>query len=476
MGLTLGCLLAVSCFTTPTMQNQGEREELLTRAMAATQAAIPAAEADPSRPSFHFRSPALWMNDPNGPIYYRGWHHLFYQFNPYGDQWGNMHWGHARSRDLVNWEHLPVAIWPSKSKGEDHVFSGSTFLDDTGKPVIVYTSIGDKRPPEQWAATPLDRDLLTWGKPATDPILTLQTSAPTSVDEWRDPFLFKESGHTYLVTGGAIKGHGVVALYRATSGDLMKWEYVGVLFQHPTAGNLECPNFAKIGDRWVLLVSVGGKVESFVGKLDTHSMRFESERTGVLAEGSYASQLVTDKRGRCVHLAWIPTSNHKGWNGYLALPSVLTVSPDGVLLRKPIDALAKQRVRRLISLNHKLEGNLELPMKIEGTQLEVLLDIEPGTAETISIHLGGADIVYRCQQQELLTPGRTPVRLEKLKLHLFLDHGALDLYSADGAVTQCAIIPSAQGLAISATGGVAKLRSLMVYTMKPATFDLSKFR
>src|SRR5512140_1515317 len=76
------------------------------RAMASVLEAVPRAAADPDRPVYHFHPPAFWHNDPNGTVWYKGWHHLFYQFNPYGSVWGNMHWGHARSRDMVNWEHL----------------------------------------------------------------------------------------------------------------------------------------------------------------------------------------------------------------------------------------------------------------------------------------------------------------------------------------------------------------------------------
>jgi beta-fructofuranosidase len=74
---------------------------------------IPKVEKDPYRPRYHFVAPAFWMNDPNGPIFYQGEHHVFYQFNPYGEKWGNMHWGHAKTKDFIHWEHLPIALTPS---------------------------------------------------------------------------------------------------------------------------------------------------------------------------------------------------------------------------------------------------------------------------------------------------------------------------------------------------------------------------
>src|SRR2546421_11696052 len=113
----------------------------LKRAMESVSASIPTAAADPERPVYHFHPPANWNNDPNGTIYYRGWHHLFYQFNPAAPRGGNQHWGHARSRDMVNWEHLPIAIRPSPEKGERAIFSGGATLDQQGRPRLFYTSI-----------------------------------------------------------------------------------------------------------------------------------------------------------------------------------------------------------------------------------------------------------------------------------------------------------------------------------------------
>ena len=163
--------------------------------MESVTAAIPKAESDPERPVWHFRPPANWNNDPNGTIFYKGWHHLFYQHNPYGSVWGHMHWGHARSRDLVNWEHLPIALWPSLEKGEEHIYSGGAILAADGRPHIFYTSIG-KRDPEQWMAIPADDDLIVWEKYARNPILTLEAHGGRKVYDWRDPFPFRANGRT----------------------------------------------------------------------------------------------------------------------------------------------------------------------------------------------------------------------------------------------------------------------------------------
>ena len=92
------------------------------------------------RPKLHFTAPQNWINDPNGLIYFRGKYHIFYQHFPYTCEWGTMHWGHATSNDLIHFEHLPIALYPSKSFDRNGCFSGSALIHQD-KLYLYYTSI-----------------------------------------------------------------------------------------------------------------------------------------------------------------------------------------------------------------------------------------------------------------------------------------------------------------------------------------------
>ena len=145
------------------------------------------AEDCPYRPQYHFIAPANWMNDPNGTIFYKNEYHLFYQHNPYSKKWGRVHWGHAKSKDLVHWEHLPIALAPSIEMGEKHCFSGCCVIDKN-QPKIFYTKIGSLKDmfhgAEQWMAFSND-NMITWEKDPNNPIMEESLHGNEKIRQWR---------------------------------------------------------------------------------------------------------------------------------------------------------------------------------------------------------------------------------------------------------------------------------------------------
>jgi len=152
------------------------------RAKAALEEAIPRAAKDPTRPVFHFRPPARWMNDICGAIWYNGYHHVFYQNNPFSDDQYGWGWGHARSKDLVEWEELPFALVPMKHRGELRCNSGCVTLDGNGRPMIFYTFVPQRGgvPRCQWAAMPLDEGLLEWRRVGDKPLMAIGENGVSS--------------------------------------------------------------------------------------------------------------------------------------------------------------------------------------------------------------------------------------------------------------------------------------------------------
>ena len=243
MRRTQDLLLPVLALSGSLAHSEGRStNDLIIRATTAVEVAAPRARQDPWHPIFHITSPAQWMNDPNGPIYYRGQYHLFYQLHPFSERSGPKYWGHVRSRDLAKWEALPIALAPSTEAGEAEVWSGCCAVNGEGKPMIFYTSIAAGKSPqthaEQWAAIG-DRDLLSWTKSPANPVLSEALHDGKKVYDWRDPFIFSEGKRTFMVLGGNLNqakgGEAVVNIYEAENADLTQWKYRGVLFQIPGA-------------------------------------------------------------------------------------------------------------------------------------------------------------------------------------------------------------------------------------------------
>jgi len=475
--------------TTSTTTSPGN--PAIEQAMASVAAAMPKAQADPTRPIYHFCPPANWMNDPNGTIYHNGYYHLFYQHNPYGDEWGHMHWGHARSTDLVHWEHLPIALWPSHELGEEHCFSGCAGVDGQGNPMLIYTMVGfgthGERPPnEQWAAIG-DPDWITWQKHPANPVLGLQNhGGPPFRGEWRDPFIFTEAGRTFLVIGGNYEDVAGVALYEATDDTLLHWHYHKLLYQRPRGEKLflECPNFFKVDGKWILLISPYDLIEYIVGDFDLATLTFTPTAEGILDPGFgsvpnfYASNILYDEQGRAILLGWVRGfAAGRGWNGCLALPRVLSIGPDGHPTQTPVAQLQALRTQRYRLVDTPIDTDGHLFAEIKGDALELQALLEPGDGRIVlrlRRSTDGERSVDVSYDGAVLTVAGTQMPLElglnePLKLHVFLDKSVLEVFVNGGriAVTRVIDAPSEDvGLQLVTQDGSASIIAFDAWEMQ----------
>jgi len=463
--------------------------DVLTRATTAVEAAAPRAQADPSRPIFHITAPAQWINDPNGPIFYQGFYHLFYQLHPFSDASGPKYWGHVRSRDLAKWEHLPIALAPSGEAGETEIWSGCCTLNDLGQPMIFYTSIGPDKPAfdhaSQWAAISTD-DLVHWQKSPANPALSDATNDGIKIYDWRDPFVFRDGNKTFLVLGGSLNeskgGQAVVNIYEAENAGLTKWKYRGVLFQLPDAEarTSECPNFFKLGDEWVLFVSPYGKVQYFVGDFDATTCRFHPRTRGVLDYGPnfYAPNTMLVPDGRRLVWGWVNgfPGGH-GWNGCLSVPRLLSFSRDGQLRQNPAPQLEKLRGKETGWNNVKLDSTATKFLLPATNTLEIAMEIDLQTASRVSFLIKSSGknsqvtLGYdglELQVMDVKAPLTLPKGDRKLKLRIFLDRSVLEVFANETVCVTKTIAPLEPGvsLEIRAEDGQASAKQIQAWSMK----------
>ena len=326
---------------------------------------------DPRRPQFHLLPAANWMNDPNAPIYWNGEYHMFYQYNPEGAFWGDMHWGHAAGPDMVHWRHMPIALSPTPG-GPDAAgcFSGAAAARE-GQVAALYTGVVNARAQEatlrdgahsfresQCLAVSSDPELKRWTK-RPGPVIAVPPRG-LQVTGFRDPTLWSMNGWRYMGVGSGIRGWGgAVLLYR--SRDFQHWEYLHLLAggagaEGHTANPVdsgemwECPDLFPLGGGHVLLHSAQGKVFWQAGELDQGEMRFHAARSGVLDYGTYyAARTQLDRQGNRIVWGWIgetrPEREYRaaGWAGMMSLPRALTLAADGQLQMEPAPALRMLR-------------------------------------------------------------------------------------------------------------------------------------
>ena len=305
-------------------------------------------EGDPFRPVYHPIAPHGWLNDPNGLIYFEGWYHVFYQWNPYGNNWGNMHWGHMRSQNLHDWEHLPVALAPEAFYERDGCFSGSA-LAINEEMVLFYTANifeAGKHPYNdgplaiQTQAIAVSQDGgVTFKKSQSNPVLKSPPEGGTCID-FRDPKVFEKQDHYMMVLGSRQRNRGELVVYRTPDkGKLDEWVYNGQLaMADESLGYMwECPDCIEIRGQEMFIVSpMGAKAyedKNVSGYMSQGAFHRMDQMPNFYAPQTF-SGLKTPTLLGWITMPQLDLEKHN-WNGCLTLPRRLDVSDSGLLTSEP---------------------------------------------------------------------------------------------------------------------------------------------
>jgi beta-fructofuranosidase len=466
---------------------------------------------DPFRPQFHLLPCANWMNDPCAPRFHRGKYHMFFQYNPHAAVWGDMHWNHATSPDLIHWKHQSIALSPTPGSYDAYgCFTGSV-LPGMDVPTILYTGV-TKAAPEtirgegihevQCMATSTDPDLLVWKK-LDKPVIAAPPPG-LSVTGFRDPCPWKDGDTWYLGVGsGFTKVGGAVLLYRSHDG--RNWEYLHPLAQGTWNGGTmsnpvdtgemwECPDFFPLGGKHVLLYSVERKVFWEVGVFDKSDLKFHSETKGMLDHGYYyAMKSMVDEKGRRILWGWVEESRTAdeciaaGWAGSMALPRVLTLGEDNKLrMEVPPEFSSLRQNTKSVSMVQSLEKLNEslAKLSIKNRAGEVVLRFKP-QAERCALELrtaSGAAPVLALQYEDAsdklaLTIGEKTLSLTPdhdgiSTVHVWFDGSVIEIFAdSREALTWRDFTSSPGDIQLAWKGASASLVSLSVSGVAPISND-----
>ena len=464
------------------------------------------------RPTYHFSPLYGWMNDPNGMVYKDGEYHLFYQHNPYGSKWGNMHWGHAISKDLINWEHRPDAITPDAL---GTIFSGSAVVDTdntagfgAGAIVAIYTQNSDRQVQSIAYSTDNGR---SFTKYENNPVLT------SDARDFRDPKVFwhKETQRWIMLLAVGQE------MQIFSSSNLKDWAFESSFGEGQGAhgGVWECPDLFELPvdgtneKKWVLLCNLnpggpfgGSATQYFVGTFNGKEFVNESpSKTKWMDWGKdhYATVTWSDAPdNRRIAIAWmsnwqyandVPTSQYRSPNSVPRDLSLFTVDGETYLQSAPSPELLKLRdISKKRSF--KVNGTRTIKDMIAGNEgaYEIELTIENQYADVIGFHLYNdkgeeVDMQYDMKEKKfsmdrrksgdvgfnenfpMLTWTAIESGKDELKLRLFVDKSSVEAFGDGGRfVMTNQVFPSEPYTHIDfySKGGAYKVDSFVIYKLK----------
>ncbi|XP_051198112.1 sucrose:sucrose 1-fructosyltransferase [Lolium perenne] len=377
------------------------------------------------RTGFHFQPEMNWMNDPNGPVYYRGWYHLFYQYNPEGAVWGNIAWGHAVSRDLVHWRHLPLAMVPDQWYDINGVWTGSATVFPDGTLNMLYTGSTNASVQVQCLAVPEDPNdslLRNWTKHEANPVLL----PPPGIGDkdFRDPTTawFDESDQTWRTVIGSKdnNGHAGIAMVYKTK-DFLNYELIpGYLHRVDGTGMWECIDFYPVGGKngseelYVIKESSDDDRHDWytLGKYDAAANTFTAvDPENDLGIGLrydwgkfYASKTFYDPaKKRRVLWGWIGETDSeradvaKGWASLMSIPRTVELDEKTRtnLIQWPVEELETLRINSTDLSGVTIDHGSIYPLALHrATQLDIEASFRLDSA-TIAA-LNEADVGYNC--------------------------------------------------------------------------------
>lgn len=456
------------------------------------------------RPAFHATPTVGWMNDPNGLSFYQGKCHLFYQYHPYSNEWGPMHWGHLTTEDFIHWDRLSVALAPDQPCDIAGCFSGGAIELPDGRHLLMYTGV-QREPDEHGVLRDIQTqciaigDGLNYEKYPLNPVLTKHDlpEGGSAVD-FRDPKVWREEDGTYYAVIGnrTPDGSGAILLYR--SEDCLNWEYVHALEAcHNEYGKMwECPDFFSLDGQYILLTSPqdmyamglefhpGNNVLCLLGDCDPQTLAFTRQAAQAVDYGLdfYAPQTLLTPDGRRIMIAWMQNWNTVSakptpcrWFGQMSLPRELFIR-DGRLCQRPVRELESYRGQQVLHHHIPVCGKVHLP-GVHGRVLDMTVTIRPGCEgyHRFRIHLAQNDIhdtliQYR-PHEGTLEIDRTHSGLphdivntrsflvhpqgDALKLRIILDRFSVEIFVNDGEQAASTVIytqQEADGITFEADG------------------------
>jgi fructan beta-fructosidase len=420
------------------------------------------------RPQFHFTARRGWLNDPNGLVYVDGKYHLYFQHNPYGWDWGNMHWGHAVSPDLVHWTELGEALTP-RAYG-DWCFSGSAVVDventsrfgEGGRPplVLAYTSTGRG----ECIAFSNDRGR-SWREFADNPVVKHEGRDPRLL--WHAP-----TKRWVMAVYDETGGQRVIAFY--TSPDLKAWTFASKI-----DGFFECPDLFELPvdgvpnrKLWVLYAADGQYV---LGQFDGREFRPEGGKHRLWYGNFYAAQTFSDAPGvRRIQIGWAQGITFPGmpFNQQMTVPCdlMLRETSEGVRMC----ALPSTELATLRSEHHSwrgLEPGVDPLSDLEGDLWEIRAKVEVGGTGRVEIDVRGVPIVYDAAARTL-SAGKVTAPLTlgngSIQLHVLVDRQSVEVFGDWGRV--------AISLGVPASAGVRPLALKLGPGVRSGSLDVSKWR